>query len=195
MPKEKQKDPTPHRGSGSRITACIGTKKTKTKKETQKVPVQKLKELKNSLEHLETVLMRTNQALNEVLAPEMKKETKEETIIEGTFDGEFMIKDKKKYPIPPNYASKSKLVEGDKLKLKINPDGSFVYKQIEPTERKNLIGTLEQDEKGYKVRVKNKSYRVLLASVTYFNAKPGDKISIVVPEDEKSTWAAVEGTV
>ena len=188
MPKEKQK-------TKSSSTKASGDKKTKTKKETQKVPAQKLRELKNSLEHLETVLMRTNQALNEVLAPEMKKETKEETIIEGIFDGEFMVKDKKKYPIPPNYASKSKLVEGDKLKLKINPDGSFVYKQIEPTERKNLIGTLEQDEKGYKVRVKNKSYRVLLASVTYFNAKPGDKISIVVPEDEKSTWAAVEETV
>ena len=170
-------------------------KQKKTKEEKVTVPVKKLQELKNSIEHLETVMLRANQALSEVLTPEMEKATEEEKIIEGIFDGEFMIKDEKKYPVPPNYASKSKLVEGDKLKLKINPDGSFVYKQIEPIERKNLIGTLEQDEKGYKVRIKNKTYRVLLASVTYFNTKPGDQISIVVPEDEKSTWAAVEGAV
>lgn len=178
MPKEKQKE-----------------KKTKTKEKKVSVPLKKLRELKNSIEHLETVLLHTNQALSEVLTPEMEKSTEEEKIVEGTFDGEFMVKDKKKYPIPPNYASKSKLVEGDKLKLKIDSLGSFVYKQIEPVERKNLIGILEQDEKGYKVRVKNKTYRVLLASVTYFNAKSGDQMSIVIPEGEKSTWAAVEGTV
>ena len=34
------------------------------------------------------------------------------------------------FPVPANYASKSKLVEGDRLKLTILPNGSFVYKQI-----------------------------------------------------------------
>src|SRR5690606_16926125 len=41
-------------------------------------------------------------------------------IIEGVFDGENMVDDAgKKYPVPANYASKSKLVEGDMLKLTI----------------------------------------------------------------------------
>lgn len=160
-----------------------------------KISKTKLLTLKSELERLESTILRIKQTINEVITPEMQKESTEEQVIEGIFDGEFMLKDEKKYPIPPNYASKSKLVQGDKMKLKIEADGSFIYKQIEPIERKNLIGTLEEDEKGYKVRVKNKTYRVLLASVTYYNAKTGDKISIIVPEDEESKWAAVEGMV
>lgn len=153
----------------------------------------KLITLKSELERLESTILRIKQTINEIVTPEMQSESNQEQIIEGIFDGEFMVKDDKKYPIPPNYASKSKLVEGDKMKLKIEADGSFIYKQIEPVERKNLIGILEEDEKGYKVRVEDKSYRVLLASITYYNAQAGDKISIVVPEEKDSKWAAVEG--
>ena len=70
-------------------------------------------------------------------------------IVEGTFDGQIMIgTDGKQYPVPANYASKSKLVEGDVLKLTITPDGSFIYKQIGPTERKRVIGTVNQDGEG-----------------------------------------------
>jgi hypothetical protein len=155
----------------------------------------KLLTLKSELERLENTILRIKQTINEITTPEMQQEEPEEKVLEGIFDGEFMVVDNKKYPIPPNYASKSKLVEGDKMKLKILADGSFIYKQIEPVERKNLVGVLEEDDKGYKVRVKDKTYRVLLASVTYYNAKQGDKLSIIVPENEKSEWAAVEGMV
>ena len=42
-------------------------------------------------------------------------------VIEGMFDGQNMIgPDNKQYPVPANYASKSKLVEGDVLKLTIS---------------------------------------------------------------------------
>src|SRR5271155_822183 len=70
-------------------------------------------------------------------------------IIEGVFDGQNMIgPDKKQYPVPANYASKSKLVEGDVLKLTISEDGSFIYKQIGPVERKKMLGVLTVDERG-----------------------------------------------
>ena len=158
-----------------------------------KISKTKLLTLKSELERLESSILRIKQTINEITTPEMQQEGSEEKIIEGIFDGEFMIANKNKYPIPPNYASKSKLVEGDKMKLKIEADGSFIYKQIEPVERKNLIGVLEEDDKGYKVKAGKKTYRVLSASITYYNAKTGDKIVIIVPEDEKSEWAAVEG--
>ena len=62
------------------------------------------------------------------------------TIIEGTFDGQIMLgSDGKQYPVPANYASKSKLIEGDLLKLTITSEGSFIYKQIGPAERKKLM--------------------------------------------------------
>lgn len=118
-------------------------------------------------------------------------------IIEGVFDGQNMIgPDNKQYPVPANYASKSKLVEGDVLKLTIADDGSFIYKQIGPVERKKLIGVLMQDEKGdYKVIAEGKTFKVLLASLTYFKAEAGDEVTIVVPEEGESQWAAVEHVI
>ncbi len=56
--------------------------------------------------------------------------------------------DGKQYPVPANYASKSKIVEGDMLKLTITPEGSFIYKQIGPVERRRLIGVVNQDADG-----------------------------------------------
>jgi len=117
-------------------------------------------------------------------------------VIEGIFDGQYMVdKDGKKYPVPANYASKSKLVAGDVLKLTIMEDGSFIYKQIGPVPRKKVIGTLLQEGDDYKVVAGGKSYRVLLASVTYFKASPGDELTIMIPETEESEWAAIESAI
>lgn len=121
----------------------------------------------------------------------------EGNVVEGTFDGQIMIgTDGKQYPVPANYASKSKLVEGDMLKLTITPDGSFVYKQIGPANRKSVIGIVSQDEKGnYFVFSEGKPYKVLLASVTYFKAEPGDEVVIMLPRDIESSWAAIENVL
>ena len=118
-------------------------------------------------------------------------------IIEGVFDGQNMIGPEGKiYPVPANYASKSKLVEGDTLKLTIVEDGSFIYKQIGPIERKKLIGSLKLEEDQYFVEAGGRKYNVLYASVTYFKAKPGDELTIVVPKDnENAKWASIEAVI
>ncbi|HRZ95417.1 MAG TPA: hypothetical protein P5262_02525 [Candidatus Moranbacteria bacterium] len=118
-------------------------------------------------------------------------------IIEGTFDGQIMIgSDGRQYPVPANYASKSKLVEGDMLKLTITPDGSFVYKQIGPVEKKRLIGTASQDADGnYFIASEGKAYKVLLASITYFKVEPGDEVTLVIPRDIESDWGAIENVL
>lgn len=118
-------------------------------------------------------------------------------VIEGTFDGQIMIgNDSKQYPVPANYASKSKLVEGDLLKLTITPDGSFIYKQIGPAERKRLIGIASQDADGnYFIAADGKAYKVLLASVTYFKVEPGDEVTLVAPRDIESDWGAIENVL
>ena len=118
-------------------------------------------------------------------------------VIEGVFDGQNMIgPDKKQYPVPANYASKSKLVEGDVLKLTISEDGSFIYKQIGPVERNKMLGILLVDEKGdFNVIAEGKTYKVLLASLTYFKAEAGDEVTIVVPQGHPTEWAAVENVI
>ncbi|MDP4000461.1 MAG: hypothetical protein Q8Q11_03505 [bacterium] len=114
-------------------------------------------------------------------------------VIEGVFDGKDMMSpDKRKYPVPANYASKSKLVAGDVLKLTITDDGSYIYKQIGPAPRQKMVGTLTQEGNQYQVVAGGKNFNVLLASVTYFKAHPGDQISIIVPEDQEADWAAVD---
>ncbi|MFA6553332.1 MAG: hypothetical protein WCT27_02810 [Patescibacteria group bacterium] len=121
-----------------------------------------------------------------------------EKIIEGVFDGQNMIgPDGKQYSIPANYASKSKLVQGDTLKLTIMADGSFMYKQIGPVDRNRLVGMLARDEATdeYRAIVGDKSYKVLLASITYFKGEPGDEVVILTPKDAESVWAAVENII
>lgn len=119
-------------------------------------------------------------------------------VIEGVFDGQNMVgPDGKQYSVPANYASKSKLVEGDILKLTITADGTFIYKQIGPAERQRLIGELVRDSGSgeYKVLAGGKSYKVLLASITYFKGDPGDEVIVLVPKDGDSRWAAVENII
>jgi hypothetical protein len=118
-------------------------------------------------------------------------------VVEGVFDGQKMAgPDGKEYPVPANYASKSKLVEGDILKLTIADDGSFIYKQIGPIERKQIIGTLVQHDGAYYVEANGREYRILLASVTYFRVAIGDQVTIIVPADNpEAEWAAVEAAL
>lgn len=118
-------------------------------------------------------------------------------VVEGVFDGQNMQgNDGEEYPVPPNYASKSKLVEGDVLKLTIGADGSFLYKQIGPVERRRVVGKLAVDEHGnFGVQTPEKSYRVLLASVTFFKAEEGDEVTVLLPLNGEAEWGAVEHVV
>ena len=65
--------------------------------------------------------------------PENLKSYKEEgmEVIEGIFDGYYMIgANQMKYPVPVNYSSKTKLIPGDVLKLKILADGKFITLEL-----------------------------------------------------------------
>jgi hypothetical protein len=121
-----------------------------------------------------------------------------EKIVEGVFDGQNMIgADGAQYDVPANYASKSKLVEGDILKLTINNLGAFVYKQIKPIERRRMVGELDQDPQNQQffAVAEGKKWKLLTASVTYFKGEPGDEVYFLIPEDGGSRWAAVENIV
>jgi hypothetical protein len=166
------------------------------------VPEKQIKRLKALISDAETNLAAAKELLISLVGedPVLTSTAKENIsgkVLEGVFDGQNMVgSDGKTYPVPANYASKSKLVQGDILKLTIGDDGSFLYKQIGPIPRKQVVGVLVQKEGHYFVEIGERSYRVLLASVTYFKAKPGDQISINVPEDdEDAEWAAIEAAL
>ena len=124
------------------------------------------------------------------------EQTEKGSVVEGVFNGQNMVgPDGKMYTVPANYASKSKLVEGDIMKLTITDDGSFIYKQIGPVKRKRQIASLVRDEEtgSYVALVESgRSYRLLTASVSYYRGEPGDTVVILTPQEMNSKWAAVE---
>ncbi len=117
-------------------------------------------------------------------------------IVEGVFDGQNMVDSLgQAYPIPANYASKSKLVEGDGMKLTITEEGKFMYKQIAPIERRTVIGVLIQEDGQYKVLNEGKAYRILLASITFYRAEVGDQVTILIPKSDTANWGAIEAVI
>ena len=169
------------------------------------LPEKQVKRLKSLIQEAETNLAAAKELLisisgednDMVITPSTSIiESAGGKVIEGVFDGQTMIgPDGKNYPVPANYASKSKLVEGDIMKLTINEDGGFVYKQIGPVVRKQIIGTLVNHDGAFYVEAGGNEYKILLASVTYFKLRTGDQVTIIIPEDNPdATWAAVEAS-
>ncbi|MFA6304791.1 MAG: hypothetical protein WCV73_02975 [Patescibacteria group bacterium] len=170
-----------------------------------------IEELKQILENIEIQIQKCKILLNggslnlgqgldylskAATVAEMVK-TDESRVIEGVFDGQKMIgPDGKQYSVPANYISKSKLVEGDILKLIIDEAGNFTYKQIGPVDRERLVGKVIKDESGdYRVLCDDKVFKVILASITYFKGEEGDEAVILTPKGVDSQWAAVENVI
>ncbi len=165
--------------------------------------IRVVRDLKSRLDNLERLLESRSEAVD---MEEYALGTGEELTygsfdgrsIEGVFDGEHMVgEDGRKYSVTPNYASKSKLVEGDLLRLTINEAGRFLFKQKGPIERQRLVGSLTQDELtgDWKVVAGGNGYRVLAAAISFHHGEMDDDVVILVPKGAPSRWAAVENIV
>lgn len=147
----------------------------------------------NSLEEIDNKIQET------IWNIELKKYEEEDLeIVEWKFDWYFMIgADQKKYPVPLNYSSKTKLIPWDILKLKIMPDWKFVYKLIRPAERKHLKATLSKtdDNKFTAVTEDGKVYFLNQAAVTFFKGKPWDELYILTNDKEDWWFAAIEAII
>ena len=88
------------------------------------LPEKQVKRLRSLIQEAETNLAAAKELLisiigddGQVVTPKTSTEDVTGKVVEGVFDGQTMLgPDGKNYPIPANYASKSKLVEGDILK-------------------------------------------------------------------------------
>ena len=119
-------------------------------------------------------------------------------VIEWLFDGYFMVwNDQKKYPVPMNYSSKTKLVPWDMLKLKVMPDGKFIYKLIKPAERKHLRAILSRTDENKFTAVTDEGtvYFLNQAAVTFFKGTPWDELYIIVNEKDNTSFAAIEAII
>lgn len=119
-------------------------------------------------------------------------------VLEGVFDGQHMIaEDGKQYLVPPNYASKSKLVEGDLLRLMIAENGRFIFKQRGPIDRERCMGMLVYSDQAdeWFVIADDRKFKILPASVSFFKGQANDEAIILIPRDNPSSWAALENII
>ena len=130
---------------------------------------------------------------------ELKSYTEENVqVVEWKFDGYFMVDaDQKKYPVPLNYSSKTKLVPWDILKLKILENGQFVYKLINPVERKHIRATLSKTEDNKFTAVTDdwQTFFLNQAAVTFFKGRPWDELYILTNEKDNGGFAAIEAII
>lgn len=122
-------------------------------------------------------------------------------VVEGHFDGESMVGDNgQMYPVPQNYASKTQLVVGDRMKWILTSEREL-FKLIQPTERERVIGTLASEGEDFLVLVDSlpNPVRLLKASVTFamknYGLRVGDEVAIIIPKNGTPTWGAFSSVV
>jgi hypothetical protein len=102
--------------------------------------------------------------------------------IEGVYDGNFMISDDgKKYEVPKNYAAKSLLVVGDRLK-KIVEDDKESFKIVEKIARKKIEGLISKKDGRFVLLAKEGTFNLLKNAVDFRNLKQGDTVLAYIPE-------------
>lgn len=122
-------------------------------------------------------------------------------VVEGNFDGENMMGDNGQiYIVPQNYASKSQLIIGDRMKWILTSERE-IFKLIAPVERERMNGTFSIDGENYAVLVNGLTnpVRVLKASATFAiknqGLSVGDEVTVLIPKDSTPTWGALISVV
>jgi len=116
--------------------------------------------------------------------------------VEGVFIGDGMLgSDGNTYPVPQNYASKSLLVQGSRLKAIIHPNGKITYKIIEEIPYETQLGIVTKNGDKYQITTETKTYHVLMAAITFHRVEIGDTVSIRIPKGKAATYAVIENVV
>jgi hypothetical protein len=122
-------------------------------------------------------------------------------VVEGYFDGESMIGDNGQvYIVPPNYASKTQLVVGDRMKWILTQERE-VFKLIQPAPRERITGTFAIEGDNFVVLSDRfaSPIKILKASATFaiknLGLQPGDEVAIYIPKDTTPTWGAFNSVV
>ncbi len=158
---------------------------------------------KNKIQQINTALNNAVSFIN--IARNLIKELESESgsissnLQPGTFGkyvGDGMVTDDgQRYEVPENYASKSVLVYGDKLKM-YDEAGVHKFKQVERVKRFRTEGVLAKKEGKWHVVTSDGSYRVLDSAVSHFGGVEGDQCVVLLPlEDKYVPFAAMESVL
>lgn len=158
------------------------------------------KSVKNAKKLLNEILKEANISIDDLTNMDTswlaEYKSEDSKIIEWVFTWEEMLwADNHTYPVPANYASKSKLVQWDKLKLTIEPSWKMLYKQILPIARETKVWLLVKDNWKFQVICEWKTYNLLTAAVTHFKWEIWDNLTVLLPAWKDATFAAIEAVI
>jgi uncharacterized pyridoxamine 5'-phosphate oxidase family protein len=116
--------------------------------------------------------------------------------IEGVFDGFNMVDgDGKPHEVPLNYAAKSRLVYGDKLKM-VEKDGKRLFKQITKVPRKISNGIATKKEGLWYVITDTGSYKISDVAAEFNAIKINEELVVIIPEDNlKTPFATLDNVI
>ena len=120
----------------------------------------------------------------------------DDKVVEWVFTGDSMLgPDGAVYPVPQNYSSKSLLVQGSRLKATIESHGGIKYKIIEEIPFETSVGIVTKNGDKYEITTDTKTYRVLMAAITFHKCSIGDTVSIRTPKWKDATYAVIESII
>jgi hypothetical protein len=120
----------------------------------------------------------------------------DDKIVEWVFTWDSMLgPDGSVYPVPQNYSSKSLLVQWSRLKATIESHGGIKYKIIEEIPFETSIGIVTKNWDKYEITTDVKTYRVLMAAITFHKCNIGDTVSIRTPKWKDATYAVIESII
>lgn len=113
--------------------------------------------------------------------------------IEGVFDGVNLVTEAgEKLEVPANYAAKSRLVFGDRLKI-IEENGTKLFKQIQKPERLRVEGVLSKKEGKWHLLTPAGTYKISDIAAEFNYAEINDKAIGLVPKDNPNVaYAALD---
>lgn len=160
---------------------------------TQDLPENRLDQLKSLVESVHHNLDKITRIVDKIQQDQKKEMYKKMPGIEGEFDGVYLVaEDGSKHEVPANYAAKSRLVFGDKLKI-VEENGKKVFKQIQKVERKEVKGVLSKKEGKWYLLTDSGTYKISDIAAEFNQVKLNEKAIGLIPENKpNSPYAALD---
>lgn len=153
----------------------------------------RLFQLKEAMVLLRRNIDKISQIIEKIEHEQKKEMYKKMPGVEGTFDGLYLIAESgEKHEVPANYAAKSRLVYGDRLKI-VEEDGKKVFKQITKEERLEIKGVLSKKEGKWYLLSDSGTYRISDTSAEFNQASLNEEAVGFIPLNNKNApYAALD---
>lgn len=160
---------------------------------SQDLPENRLDQVKSLVESLRHNLDKISRIVDKIQQDQKKEMYKKMPGIEGEFDGAYLVaEDGSKHEVPANYAAKSRLVYGDKLKI-VEEDGKKVFKQIQKLDRKEVKGVLSKKEGKWYLLADEGTYKISDIAAEFNQVQLNEKAVALVPENQiNAPFAALD---